>query len=197
MSLKFGVLGLLNHTPMTGYNLKKLFDKTLNNIWAASLSQIYRELGVLEKDGFVSSEVHQQDDRPDKRIYSISEEGKQAFQAWLSEYPDTFVSPKRDEFMLKIFFGSDMGRPDVKKQLELFIKDRENAIEALDRDTQMLPELIAAFLVQPNMKEDEERYLRFIVNRAQLTNKLLVQWATDCIKELNDLEKKNEAKEVT
>ena len=110
MSLQYGILGLLNYAPMTGYNLKKLFDESVNNIWEASLSQIYRELGTLEKNGLVTSQIEQQDDRPDKKIYSISEEGKIAFSEWLVNFSDKFISPKRDEFMLRIFLEHNWAR---------------------------------------------------------------------------------------
>jgi PadR family transcriptional regulator, regulatory protein AphA len=187
MSLQFGILGLLNYAPMTGYNLKKVFDKSVNNIWSASLSQIYRELGTLEKNGFVSSHIEQQDDRPDKKIYCISEEGKKAFQEWLMDFPDTFISPKRDEFMLRIFFGSKLGKDEIKKQLKRFIENRENAIKTIDEDKKTIPELAKAlFKEQTDLPDEEALCLRFVVKRAQMTNHLLIQWAEECIKELEE-----------
>ncbi len=186
MSLKYGILGLLHQSPMTGYNLKKLFDKTLNNVWTASLSQIYRELGVLQKDGYVLSHMEEQDDRPDKRVYRISEEGTQAFRAWLSCMPDTFLSPKRDEFTLKLFFGSVMGKEEVKRQMEAFLADRLRAMHSLDEDIGRMHELYTAYRGQDAMDGEEERYIRFIVDRAQRTNRLLVRWAQDCIDNLGE-----------
>jgi len=69
---------------MNGYLLKKIFDKSVNYFWAASLSQIYRELGTLVQKGYLTSSIEEQEDRLDKRIFSITGEGKQAFQAWLN-----------------------------------------------------------------------------------------------------------------
>ncbi len=188
MSLRHGILGLLNRTPMTGYKLKKLFDKTLNNVWTASLSQIYRELVMLEKDGLVISEMLEQEDRPDKKVYTITPSGKQSFQAWLMKTPKAFVSPKRDEFMLRMFFGAGMGAAHVKEQLALFVKDRQRAIEALTREVLLFHEMKASFVGQGGMGEDEEKYLWFIVKRAQMTNRLLVDWAEGCFSELEENE---------
>ncbi len=181
MSLRHGILGLLSHAPMTGYKLKKLFDQTLNNVWTASLSQIYRELAMLEKDGLVTARIQEQSDRPDKKVYTVTQSGKQSFQAWLMRSPEAFISPKRDEFMLRMFFGADAGPDHVKEQLALFAKDRERANEGLEKQMLLFHELKANFMGDAGGGEKEEKYLRFILRRAQMTNRLLVNWAKECI----------------
>lgn len=183
MSLRYGILGLINRSPLTGYNLKKLFDKTLNNVWTASLSQIYRELTFLEKDGLVTSEVQEQDERPDRKVYTITEAGKQTFQAWLMKSPEAFVSPKRDEFMLRMFFGAGMGAGHVKEQLELFAMDRKQAAEELEKDVLRF-KMAADFTISA----EEKKYVRFILKRVLMTNRLLINWAEECIRDLEDSE---------
>jgi DNA-binding PadR family transcriptional regulator len=186
MSLRYGILGLLSRTPMTGYNLKKLFDQTLNNVWTASLSQIYRELTMLEKNGLVASEVQEQNERPDKKVYTISEEGKQAFQAWLMQSPEAFVSPKRDEFMLRMFFGPAMGAGHVKEQLAQFAADRKRANEEMEKNMLQFQKQPADFLSGSVISAEEKKYVRFIVRRALMTNRLVIDWANECISELED-----------
>ena len=186
MSLKYGILGLLNYSPMTGYKLKKIFDKSVNNIWIASLSQIYRELGILEKGGHVSSYIQEQDDRPNKKVYQITEEGKRQFKKWLVECQDDFVSPKRDEFMLKIFFGANMGASEVKKQLKLFIENRNKALKSIEENENVISELTKAiYKEQIVLTVEEERYIGFIIKRAKMSNKVLILWAEECIQELD------------
>ena len=186
MSLQYGILGLLSYAPMNGYNLKKMFGHSINYIWTASLSQIYRELTFLERDGLVASKVQEQEDRPDKKVYTITQSGKLAFQAWLKQTPEAFISPKRDEFMLRMFFGVNMGAAHVKEQLALFVKDRERAGEALEKEALKLHELTANFADCTGAKEEGEKYLRFILKRAQLTNRLLVNWAEECLSVLEE-----------
>ena len=53
--LKQGILGLLNYGDMSGYEIKTIFQQSLNYFWTAQTSQIYRELQALEKDGWVTS----------------------------------------------------------------------------------------------------------------------------------------------
>ncbi len=186
MSLRFGILGLLDFAPMTGYNLKKVFDRSVNNVWTANLSQIYRELGALEKGGYVSSRIEQQDDRPDKKIYSITPEGRRILIQWLKECPDTFVSPKRDEFMLKLFFGSQLEKDEVINYLERFIEDRRTALAAVKEPHENIAKVASTISPEFAKKmEKEGRIIQFILKRAVMTNQLLITWAQDCIEELN------------
>lgn len=189
MSLRFGILGLLDYCPMTGYYLKKVFDKSINNVWTANLSQIYRELNTLEKYGCVASEIVEQDDRPDKRVYQITEKGKKMFLEWMEQCPENFISPKRDEFMLKILFGASLGKEKVKEYLERFIEDRKQAVMTLmddKKDFSALADKYGSEMLKKMMKE--ERYIRFVLRRAVLTNEFLIQWAQECISELNENE---------
>ncbi len=48
--LKHGTLGLLNYGNMTGYEIREIFNKSLNFFWQAQSSQIYRELHTLEEN---------------------------------------------------------------------------------------------------------------------------------------------------
>ena len=190
MSLQYGILGLLGYTPMNGYNLKKLFDKSINNIWSASLSQIYRELGSLEGKGYVSSSIQQQDDRPDKKIYSITEEGRGAFLHWLHDFPEVLAAPKRDEFMLRVFFGSKLDKEELIHQFKRFVEERQKIDYVMNEEQVVLDGMkrdITKYLVQVPDKKDELLW-SLIVKRARMTNKLLIQWAEECIGELRALD---------
>ena len=124
MVLQYAILGFLSRSSITGYQLGKIFDKRVNFAWAASLSQIYRELGTLEKNGWIVSKMEKQDDRPDKKIYTITDRGKTVFLNWLKNYPESIFAEKRDEFMLRVFFGSSMGKEELRNHLEIFIEER-------------------------------------------------------------------------
>ena len=184
MSLRHGILGLLKNAPMNGYHLKKLFDRTLNNVWTASLSQIYRELNLLEKDGMVVSRVLLQEDKPDKREYEITDSGRQAFDSWLLKTPETFVSPKRDAFMLRLFFAAEMGADHAYKQLQLFMEDRQKALEHMHKEALSFQELKGRFLSSGEKGTEQEEFLWFIVNRVNETNKLLIRWAQECMQSM-------------
>jgi len=117
MSLKYAILGILNAAPMTGYDLKhRAFDQTVQHFWPADQSQIYRTLNQLEDSGWVSKSVEEQDDRPDRNVYSITEEGLRALMDWLKS--DQAVPTLRDPLLVQIFFGQEVPRVDLLEVIE-------------------------------------------------------------------------------
>ena len=64
--LKHGILGILNYGDMSGYEIREVFNDSLNYFWTAHTSQIYRELDVLEKNGWIKKQEVEQDGRPNK-----------------------------------------------------------------------------------------------------------------------------------
>jgi len=167
---------------MTGYNLKKIFDKSIYGVWTANLSQIYRELAILEKKGFVSSTIQKQEDRPDKKVYSITEKGEAAFRDWLSDFPENLSSPKRDEFMLRIFFGSRLEKKELITQFKRFISQKKAYLETLNEIKKNYKEYVGGFEVEH--LEKEEQFWNFTLKRAVMTLEILIKWAEECVEEL-------------
>lgn len=104
MSLKHAILGLLNIQPMTGYTLKnQAFDSTIAHFWQADQAQIYRTLDKMEADGWLSSDYEVQTDRPNKRIYHITNAGRAELIRWLGESQPLPIY--REPFVLQMFFA--------------------------------------------------------------------------------------------
>ncbi|MCC7557778.1 MAG: PadR family transcriptional regulator [Methanobacteriaceae archaeon] len=184
MSLSYAMLGILTYSPMTGYNLKKVFDTSISQVWAASLSQIYRELSDLENKGYVSSNIQKQEDRPDKRIYNITREGRDAFLEWLKDFPEKISSVKRDAFMLRIFFGSNLEKKELLKQLQRFISQKNDHLNKLNEIEKNFSICSSEFSVESPKKE--ELFWHFTIKRGKMTLKTLIKWAEECIKELEE-----------
>ena len=77
MSLEHAILGFLNYRPLTGYSLKKIFDTSVQHFWPADQSQIYRTLSRLEEDGWAKMEVVEQENRPNRKVYHITDSGQE------------------------------------------------------------------------------------------------------------------------
>ena len=120
MSLKYAILSLLAHDPLTGYELMKLFDGSVGYFWHATHPQIYKELARLESDGQIVHRSVEQRGRPTKKIYSLSESGQRDLMAWL-RIPAAAQRVK-DEMMLKTFC---CGLLDSAEALELLDRHRE------------------------------------------------------------------------
>ena len=104
MSLKHALLGFLNYGPHTGYEIKKVFDISVAHFWSAELSQIYPSLKALESEGLVEMKVEVQANRPNRKVYSITDDGRRELIDWLGNpaEPDQV----REPLLVKLFFAA-------------------------------------------------------------------------------------------
>lgn len=116
--LKYVILGFLTYQPLTGYELKQSIDHSTKYFWDAQQSQIYRTLKQLEQDALVVSAVQPQEDRPDRRVYTITDAGIAEFQQWLA-VPIVDSQYLRDSLLVKVFFSAYSDRDELLTQLRL------------------------------------------------------------------------------
>lgn len=195
MTLRFIILGLLNYYSMTGYDLKILMDKSTNLFWSAELSQIYRELSKLESLGYINSRIEPQEGRPDKKIYSITPQGKYALDEWLEDFPKVLSTPGKSEFLVRIFFSSNLKNKNLLLlQFENFIRELTKELkiyEAMDKETN---EKFAKGFYGEN---DYLLYSNLVLKRGISYTKSEINWANNCIKTIKDFyaNKANNTKE--
>ncbi|MBY8881335.1 PadR family transcriptional regulator [Actinacidiphila acidipaludis] len=99
MSLRHAVLGLLSEHPASGYDLMKLFESSLSNVWPATQSQVYGELGKLSAAGLLT--VSAEGPRGRKE-YAVTAAGRAELRHWLVETEPERV--RRSETLLRVFF---------------------------------------------------------------------------------------------
>lgn len=100
-TLSYALLALLARGPRTGYDLAQRMRRSTDFFWTARHSQIYPELARMEVDGLVTHEVIHQTERPDKKLFTMTDTGYAALRVWLSQ--PVRPAPERDEMMLKTF----------------------------------------------------------------------------------------------
>jgi DNA-binding PadR family transcriptional regulator len=123
-TLHYIILGLLGAHPMSGYDIKRAFDRSLATYWNAGNSQIYTTLKALAGRKLVSSETIQQEGRPNRRVYSLTPAGRAALDAWLAEpVPSRFT---KDEFLTRLFFCGQTSDATALRHLE----EHEDALHA-------------------------------------------------------------------
>jgi DNA-binding PadR family transcriptional regulator len=83
MSIKFAILGFLSWHPFTGYELKKLFADSLSFHWSGNNNQIYGALIQLHREESVSIEVQHQEKYPSRKVYAITDKGREELRSWL------------------------------------------------------------------------------------------------------------------
>ena len=84
---RYFILGLLAKRPMSGYDIRRLLRSLGWLFGNPSFGTIYPALHALLKDDFVTVEVVPHPNRPARKIYTITEIGKQALQEWLAQPP--------------------------------------------------------------------------------------------------------------
>ncbi len=94
------LLGLLAREPASGLDLARALQQRLAFFWQARHSQVYPELARLETAGLVTHTVVEQRDRPDKKVYTLTESGRQRLLDWLAA--STEPPQIRDEFLVKV-----------------------------------------------------------------------------------------------
>lgn len=97
------ILGMLMRQSFSGYDIKQRFEQLFSYFFDASYGTIYPTLGKMEKEGLITKHGVAQEGRPNKNVYSITDKGREAFEAYLrSDIQDDVL---RSEFMVRLFFG--------------------------------------------------------------------------------------------
>lgn len=100
MSLRHAVLATLLEGEASGYDLSKSFDAGAANFWMATPQQLYRELDKMSDEGLIEARVVQQERRPNKRLFSLTDAGRRAL------YDFTAAPPRpgaiREELMVQV-----------------------------------------------------------------------------------------------
>lgn len=130
MALAQAILSVLITHPCSGYDLAKRFDQSVEGsvgfFWGASYQQIYRELSRLESKGWLQAETVRQENRPDKRIYSVTEPGKQHLREWIAELEET--TPLKDDLLVKLFAGYLVPRQTILSKLEVHRRQHQQRL---------------------------------------------------------------------
>ena len=85
MALEHAILVSLSERAASGSDLTRRFDASIGFFWSATHQQIYRVLGRMETDGWITAEVVPQADRPAKKVYAVTEAGRAELTRWIGE----------------------------------------------------------------------------------------------------------------
>ncbi len=101
MNLRFVLLALLSDEPNTGYGLGRALNSEVKHLWDTSLQQIYGELRAMLTDSIIEQQIVAIPNRPAKKIYSITPQGRVELDRWLAG-PAAALSHK-DGFLVKLY----------------------------------------------------------------------------------------------
>ena len=169
--LEIAVLGLLNESPMHGYELRKRLSSLLGTFRAFSYGSLYPTLRRLSEAGWITEESAEaagpgSRSRRGKRVYQLTGEGKEHLAELLAQVgPDAFddegfgarlafFAQTRSDIRLQILEGrrrrveeqrdgmrTTLGR--TGERLDRYTRVlHEHGLESVDREVRWLTELI-------------------------------------------------------
>jgi len=100
---RYALLGFLSMGPASGYDIKIRMEQSTEHFWKEGDASIYPILKQLLQEKLVSLKMANTETSKPKKIYAITASGRKVLQAWLMKYPEP--SQKRNELLLKVFFG--------------------------------------------------------------------------------------------
>lgn len=121
MNVRTLCLSILYEGEASGYDIRRMCTEgNFAYFVEASYGSIYPALAKLEDEGLVTSRIEQQDGKPARKVYTITEAGRTAFADELSEPlgPDVFRSP----FLLFARFAHILPRDLVQARCEEFLQ---------------------------------------------------------------------------
>ncbi|GFZ33210.1 PadR family transcriptional regulator [Clostridium zeae] len=118
---EFIILGFLTKNNMTGYDIKQKMGISTSNFIDASYGSIYPSLKRLEQKGLICSEEIIEGGKI-KKIYSITEQGKDEFLRWLNS-PIEASKTSITSALSKIFFFDNLSKETITNLLNTYIED--------------------------------------------------------------------------
>jgi len=177
MSLDHAILGFLNYHPYTGYDLKKIFDSSVQHFWPADQSQIYRTLNRLTKQGFAEMEKVAQEDRPDRKVYHITEAGKTELMTWLAGPPP--LDMPRSAPLIQVFFSGQLSDEEILAKFEGYAEIMREFLDRYDE----VPEHLGPF--QKEIPSEREHFFWMLTLENGIYNmRANLKWAESVIERI-------------
>jgi PadR family transcriptional regulator, regulatory protein AphA len=177
MSLDYAILGFLNYHPYSGYDLKKIFDTSVRHFWPADQSQIYRTLARLTEQGFASLEKIEQEDRPDRKVYHITDAGRTELINWLAGPPP--MDPSRSASLIQVFFAGQLTNEAILAKFEMVTQGMRDVLAQYDQVPGQLEEH-ARIINSPR----EQFFWLLTLDLGLRTMRANLEWAENIIQQL-------------
>lgn len=164
MDVKTVCLGMLTDGEASGYDLKKEFESSFGHFFAAGYGSIYPALNGLARDGLVECRHIPQEGRPDRKVYKITEAGREHLLAALQ---DPCPSHKvRSEFLATMCFSHLMSREQIETVIENRVKEMSDYLRLFEE-------------FETNCMEDWPPGARFVLGFGQTMMKTMLQYIED------------------
>lgn len=174
---QFAILGILGLGPHSGYDIKKMTDISTRHFWAENYGNLYPTLKRLEQHRLVTVERQPGDGKPDRKVYTITDDGREVLGRWLETPAE--LTPPRNELLLKLFLGRQ-ATPEVNRaHLEQFRAAQDELIATYEGIERWLETEQAG---DPNLP-----YWLLTLSYGRLQAEALRRWSEESLETLQNL----------
>lgn len=177
-SFRYAMLTLLAREPLSGYDIKQQMNSRMGPFWKAGSNQVYPELARMDEEGLVVLHgVEHNDYRPARKVYKITESGRQELIRWTIEptEPETL----RDEFLLKAYNSWLVDSEKMIPRLEEKKKEHEGKLTMYLDKVNELNEIL-----DPSNPRDPILSSISVVEFGIEYEKLYIKWCNNLIERL-------------
>lgn len=141
---RLAILGALMERPMHGYDIRKYFEDAHGCLWMVNYGSIYPTLKSLDKGGMVRGRTETAEGARSKKVYSITEKGRQEFQKLLEDRleKEAFI---RDEFTLHLFFMDYLDKKVIKNILEKKIRGNQAIFDHINEHEDHIRKILSKY----------------------------------------------------
>ena len=138
MDIKTVCLGMLSEQEASGYDLKKRFELSFGHFYPAGYGSIYPALSELFKQRMVQFDKIPQEGKPNKKVYRITDDGRQHLVSMLGESNPTHKV--RSEFLVTIYFAHLVSKEQIDLIISNQLKTLEGQLAQLEKTERMFAE---------------------------------------------------------
>ncbi|MFG3353008.1 PadR family transcriptional regulator [Streptomyces sp. NPDC048001] len=172
MSIRHGLLALLEPGPRYGSQLRSEFESRTGATWPLNVGQVYTTLNRLERDGMV---VQEGADEAGHALYVITEQGRNELRTWFATPVDR-ANPPRDELAIKLAMAVGTPGVDIRAVIQ---SQRHHTVKAMQDYTRLKAQALAAIEGGGSTERDDVAWL-LVLEQLIFQTEAEARWLDHC-----------------
>ncbi|WP_435187506.1 PadR family transcriptional regulator [Streptomyces sp. bgisy126] len=172
MSIRHGLLALLERGPRYGSQLRTEFESRTGSTWPLNVGQVYTTLNRLERDGMVAQGG---EDEAGHTLYAITDSGRAELRTWF-EKPVDRTSPARDELAIKLAMAVGAPSVDIRDVIQ---SQRRHTVQAMQDYTRLKAQALLAVEGGGSRERDDVAWL-LVLEQLIFQTEAEARWLDHC-----------------
>ncbi|MET9376097.1 helix-turn-helix transcriptional regulator [Streptomyces sp. NPDC002992] len=172
MSIRHGLLALLERGPRYGSQLRTEFESRTGSTWPLNVGQVYTTLNRLERDGMVAQSG---EDEAGHALYAITDDGREELRNWF-EKPVDRTSPARDELAIKLAMAVGAPGVDIRAVIQ---SQRRHTVKAMQDYTRLKAQALSALESGGSRERDDVAWL-LVLEQLIFRTEAEARWLDHC-----------------